>query len=229
MIGIYKIENSINGKVYVGSSFNILKRWESHRRSLLKNEHHSVKLQRAYRKHGLDIFKFEIIEESSKQELIEKEQYYIDSFNSFNKGYNCSPIAGNCSGREVSKKTREKMRISATGRKMSASAIEKMKNKIVSEETRKKMSQSRKGLNTWRKNKKHSDLTIQKMKISKSGKNNPNYISTPIIQYDINWILVKQWDDLLSLRQAGFNSKNISAVCRGKRKTACGFFWKFKI
>ena len=41
MIGIYKIENLINGKVYIGQSVDIKERWASHKRikqySLNKN------------------------------------------------------------------------------------------------------------------------------------------------------------------------------------------------
>lgn len=32
MIGIYKIENLINGKVYIGQSKDIKKRWNEHRK-----------------------------------------------------------------------------------------------------------------------------------------------------------------------------------------------------
>ena len=40
--------------------------------------------------------------------------------------------------------------------------------------------------------------------------------------------LIKEWEDLISLKENGFNSGNISEVCRCIRKTAGGFKWKFK-
>ena len=44
MIGIYKIVNSINNKIYVGSAKNIKKRWSAHKSDLNKNKHHNKHL-----------------------------------------------------------------------------------------------------------------------------------------------------------------------------------------
>ena len=46
--GIYKIENKENGKVYIGSSKNIEKRWEAHEVGLKNKRHHNAKLQHAW-------------------------------------------------------------------------------------------------------------------------------------------------------------------------------------
>ena len=45
MVGIYKITNIKNGKIYVGSSKDIEKRWKEHLYKLKYGVHHSVKLQ----------------------------------------------------------------------------------------------------------------------------------------------------------------------------------------
>ena len=50
--GIYKIENLIDGKVYIGQSINILRRLADHKSSLKYNRHHNGYLQRAYNKYG---------------------------------------------------------------------------------------------------------------------------------------------------------------------------------
>lgn len=92
--GIYKIENTKNKKVYIGQSRNIYRRFEEHQRALENNIHHSVKLQRSYNK-TLDksIFKFSIIEVvNDNKRLDEREQYYIDFYDSFNSGYNCCNV-----------------------------------------------------------------------------------------------------------------------------------------
>ena len=39
MIGIYKIENKVNGKIYIGQSVNIENRWKQHMRELNKSSH----------------------------------------------------------------------------------------------------------------------------------------------------------------------------------------------
>lgn len=90
MIGIYKIQNIISGKLYIGSSYNIRERLINHKSMLRCNKHHSIYLQNAYNKYGINNFIFEIIEECKLDELMIKEQYYIDSYE-FNYLYNILP------------------------------------------------------------------------------------------------------------------------------------------
>lgn len=79
MIGIYKITNLVNGHCYIGQSRNIVKRWSEHKCSAIKADSPSYNypLQRAIRKHGIDAFKFEILEECSISELNDKESFWI--------------------------------------------------------------------------------------------------------------------------------------------------------
>ena len=64
--GIYKIENLINHKVYIGQSKDIYQRWYTHKRaSFNKNcREHNYPLYRAIRKYGIENFSFEIIKET---------------------------------------------------------------------------------------------------------------------------------------------------------------------
>lgn len=98
MIGIYKIENLINGKVYIGQSVDIKGRWNEHKlvnsrasKDALKRQKYPLYL--AFEKYGLDNFSFEVIEECPVEELNEKEQFYIKKYNSYidfpnSNGYN---------------------------------------------------------------------------------------------------------------------------------------------
>lgn len=89
MIGIYKITNLINGKIYIGQSVDIKKRWRQHKRnSQIKGREYDKYLYRAFRKYGLENFSFEVIEECNEDLLDEKEQYYISYYDSYNNGYN---------------------------------------------------------------------------------------------------------------------------------------------
>lgn len=88
--GIYKITNKINGKIYVGQSIDIYKRWLSHERST--NTSNSI-LHRAFRKYGIDNFLFEIIERCNNGELNDREVYWISELNTYvgnegSHGYN---------------------------------------------------------------------------------------------------------------------------------------------
>ena len=119
MIGIYKIINIINNKCYVGSSINIISRWNQHKKDLKSNKHHSIKLQRSYNKYGENNFKYEIIEECEKGLLLIREKYNIDLLDCYNNGYNIA-IPANCVmlGRNHSEKTKEILREKSKGNKM---------------------------------------------------------------------------------------------------------------
>lgn len=83
--GIYKIENKINHKIYIGQSINIERRWRAH---LNATQTHNNKLWAALNKYGKDNFDFSIIEECPKELLDEREQYWIKYYDSYNNGYN---------------------------------------------------------------------------------------------------------------------------------------------
>ncbi len=97
MIGIYRILNVTNGKCYVGSSVNINQRWTKHKSLLRHNKHDNSKLQNAWNKYGENNFAFEVMEECPEDELLTREQYYIDNINNFDEDcYNISKIANTC-------------------------------------------------------------------------------------------------------------------------------------
>jgi len=108
--GIYHIYNRITGKSYVGSAISLRKRWIDHRNLLLKNQHHSIKLQRSWNKHGKDAFEYLILEYvENPEDLIVREQFWIDKMKTFAEGYNMAPNAGNCLGIKHSEETKQRM------------------------------------------------------------------------------------------------------------------------
>lgn len=74
--GVYKITNSVTGDFYIGSSRDIKRRWNQHRKSSLWVKHPNIMLYQCMNKYGLDNFVIEIIEETD--DLKEREQYWID-------------------------------------------------------------------------------------------------------------------------------------------------------
>lgn len=88
MIGIYKITNTVNNKVYIGESSNLQQRKIQHFSDLRNNHHCNLKLQYAFNKYGEQCFTFEVIEECSLEERFEKEKQYIELYDSFENGYN---------------------------------------------------------------------------------------------------------------------------------------------
>lgn len=91
MIGIYKITNKINGKIYIGQSRYIERRFTEHKRHYKCESHRKkIALYKAMWKYGVENFIFEILEETSVDVLDEREKYYIDFYKSNHKdmGYN---------------------------------------------------------------------------------------------------------------------------------------------
>lgn len=83
--GIYKAQNKINGQIYIGQSVRIEERWKEHKNSAING---TSKFYKAIQEFGWDNFEWSIIEECPREELDEKEIYWIEYYNSINNGYN---------------------------------------------------------------------------------------------------------------------------------------------
>lgn len=92
--GIYKIENIVDGKSYIGSSVNVSARKYKHFWMLKKGVHDNNHLQHSYNKFGEESFKFEILEYCPDYELISRENYHIIKYKSSdsNFGYNLATV-----------------------------------------------------------------------------------------------------------------------------------------
>ena len=168
--GIYRIVCTFGGKVYVGSSQNIDKRWKEHKRNLQTNRHPNVYLQRSYNLYGLEAFIFEIIEECTPEQLIEREQFYLDIVFNFGNTFNIVVKAKNRLGTKHTEETKRKIseaKKGKGGRKLSVEHKQKLREvnlgKKHSEERRRKNSEGQKG-------RKLSEETRQKMSIVAKGR-----------------------------------------------------------
>jgi group I intron endonuclease len=89
---IYKITNTVNNKVYIGETRqdDVQTRWNSHKKSV-KYGNGCPLLMAAFRKYGIDKFKFEIIVICFDEARFEMEKYYIKKYNTFGEnGYNAT-------------------------------------------------------------------------------------------------------------------------------------------
>ena len=144
--GVYMICHVTSGKVYVGSaSWCLLGRWDRHRQCLNGNRHHSIHLQRAWNRDGGSAFRFVVLEFCDPARCLCREQFWIDKKESYlcENGYNRCPVAGNTTGRPVSKQTRSKISETLTGRKLPDDVKRKIRlagiGRVHSDETKRKI------------------------------------------------------------------------------------------
>ena len=87
--GIYKITNINNQMVYIGQTTNFKNRWRTHaKRAVKAEEGTSNRLYQEMWNEGLENFTFQIVEICDKNNLTEREKFYIDFYNSKDYGYN---------------------------------------------------------------------------------------------------------------------------------------------
>lgn len=169
--GIYKITNTINGKVIVGQSKHMQTRWKQYLALLRHNKHSNPHLQFAWNKYGEANFKFDMILCCPYEDLNKEEIRLILEHNSTNKdfGYNIEP-GGNVHNQ--SEETRKKLSKARKGKHLSEEIKQKLRiastGKHPSEETRKKLGK------TWI-GKRHSEESIKKMIDSHTAEKNPNW------------------------------------------------------
>lgn len=103
MKGIYKFQNNINKKVYIGQTRNLSSREKQHHRNYLNpnSSMYNTKFYRALRKYGYDNFSYQILVEDdnlTSEELNCLEEYYIMKvYNSYYCGYNSTKGGDNTS------------------------------------------------------------------------------------------------------------------------------------
>ena len=92
--GIYKITRIKTGEIYIGQTTSIDKRWQEHVKTALGvGNLTSSQLHRVMAEDGPENFTFEILEETPKDKLKEREAFYIDFYDS--KTYGLNTIKGN--------------------------------------------------------------------------------------------------------------------------------------
>ena len=81
MIGIYKITNLINGKIYIGKSTDIDRRWKEHiRNSKYPYKNRSSNFYRDINQLGVNNFNIEVLEECLESVLNDREIFYIEKY-----------------------------------------------------------------------------------------------------------------------------------------------------
>jgi group I intron endonuclease len=150
--GVYIIRNTVNEKVYVGSSMCFAKRYKGHYQALRTDKHHSRPLQHFANKYGVETLIFELLELSKPEFNLVCEQKWMNCLEACirAKGFNIAPLAGSCLGIIRSPETRRKASEARKGSVISSEQrykiSESLKGREFSQETRDKISQAKKGV-----------------------------------------------------------------------------------
>lgn len=108
--GVYKIICIKTKKFLIGSSQDLSRRRIYHDCVLRKNKHPNPRIQEEYNIYGQEYFDFVVLEFCDIENLKEKEQFWLDSTQAVELGYNLQPNSKDNSGHKYSEKSRNKMK-----------------------------------------------------------------------------------------------------------------------
>lgn len=209
---IYKHQNLINHKVYIGvTKQKPESRWQNGKGYLTCSHFYN-----AIQKYGWDNFSHSIIETvTNKDEAGEREKYWISYYNSTDPNYGYNLENGGYKGQSFSPETRQKMSLARRGKN------NPRYGKPVSQETRNKISQANKGKLAGEKNpmygKCHSPEAIEKIRQAASCEH-------PSRWRKVRCITTGQIFDSIKAATAFYHMKSgshIIQVCKGERNS-CG-------
>lgn len=208
MAYIYQITNDINGKIYIGKTERTVEeRFKEHCRDAFNRNYENRPLYAAIRKYGIDHFHIETLEETSYPE--ERETYWIEAKRSFKNGYNAT-LGGD------GKRYIDYDLVVATYKEVQNQAeVARLLGIDVSSV--------------------HSILRSNNIESVPCGLASAIATGKIVNQYDLqgnyiqSFISAKAAAESLNKITSTSNgaSSHISDVCRGKRKTAYGYIWKF--
>ena len=166
--GIYKI-TSPSGRIYIGQSININKRFKRYKQLDCKSQ---LILYKSLIKYGYSNHTFEVIELCNEDQLNERERYFQDVYDvTGSNGLNCQLTTTNTKSGKHSEETKNKMSSSHTGKKHTEETKNKMRVACVGRRPSKKAidkaSIANKG-NTYNLGRVASEDTKKKISISKS-------------------------------------------------------------
>lgn len=215
MAYIYKITNKLNGKAYIGKTLNSVEaRWQEHIMESNKERSFERPLYRAIRKYGVKNFILETLEEVSEDIVNEKEIFWINYCDTYQKGYNATRGGDGKSFLDSEKiindyNSLKNMREVAELNSCSTDSV----SIILARFGVPTLSAGEVNRNTHGK------------RIDMLDKNTQEVLLSFLTQKDAaRYVMEKKYSNIADL--SGVSAK-IGLVCRGKRKTFAGFKWRY--
>ena len=208
MAYIYQITNDINGKIYIGKTERTIEeRFKEHCKDYTRRDYEKRPLYRAMKKYGVEHFHIELLEETDNPE--EREVYWIEQKRSFKEGYNAT-LGGD--GKHY---VDYDLIIATYNEVQNQNEVARRMN--IDVHTVRKVLQSYA----------ISTLDARTAVILATGKivNQYTLDGEYIQSFPSAKAAAESLDKITSTSNGA--SSHISDVCRGKRKTAYGYIWKF--
>lgn len=201
---IYLIINNINGHKYIGKTTqSIKKRWQEHLNDSKKEDCETRPLYRAIRKYGAENFSIEEVERCDVTTLSEREQYWIQYYNTYEDGYNAT-LGGD--GRivldydEIIKVYLMRHNATEVARVLNCS-----KDSV------------------------YKILKLNDIPIVSSAEIAKERNSKKVIQYDKSGNFIKEYSSAKEAELVmGNTQRHIVDVANGRRKSAYGYIWRWK-
>lgn len=218
---IYIIENTINCKVYVGSTSKFKERKINHLSKLRKNKHPNILLQDSWNSYEESNFNFRIVYRVLEHEdVIKKEIEFVEKYNSLDKRFGFNIKDPFHSDFEVFQYTKKGV------------FVQKFDNCILAAESLGKQKVAATHIRSASRGNRKSAYgyiwgTCHEIAIENFNKSKKHGLSIPVYQYDLDMNFVKKHLSTTdAANEVGVSPSSIQNVLSGRKKSSAGFLWK---